>query len=188
MKVTLTSLEGVLIVEPDVFRDDRGFFTETYRRDRYEGLGIGCEFVQDNLSLSRRGTVRGLHYQHPQAQAKLIQAVRGEVFDVCVDIRVGSPRFGSWFGLRLSSEENRQVFVPEGFAHGFCALTDDAMILYKCSRSYAPDCDAGILWSDPEIGIDWPMREPHLSSKDRQHPRLRDVPRDRLPAFPKAGS
>ena len=183
MRVEPAPLEGVLLVRPDVFQDDRGFFMETYREARYEEHGIPTRFVQDNLSRSRRGTLRGLHFQHPQAQAKLVQAVRGEIFDICVDIRQGSPDFGRWFGLRLSSDEPVQLFVPEGFAHGFCALSDEALLLYKSSRPYAPDCDAGILWSDPDIGIAWPVEDPLLSPKDRALPRLRDLPRENLPAY-----
>jgi len=183
MRVDSAPLEGVLVVRPDVFPDDRGLFMETYREARYEEHGIPTRFVQDNLSRSIRGTLRGLHFQHPSPQAKLIQAIQGEVFDVCVDIRLGSPTFRRWFGLRLSAEEPCQLFVPEGFAHGFCALSDEALILYKCSRPYAPEGDAGTLWSDPDIGITWPVEDPLLSPKDRDLPRLRDVPADQLPVY-----
>ena len=181
MRVEPAPLEGVLIVRPDVFPDDRGSFMELYREARYEEHGIPARFVQDNLSRSIRGTLRGLHFQHPSPQAKLIQAIQGEVFDVCVDIRLGSPTFRRWFGMRLSAEDPCQLFVPEGFAHGFCALTEEALALYKCSDVYLPECDAGILWSDPDLGIDWPVKDPLLSPKDRTLPRLREIPRDRLP-------
>ncbi len=184
MKIEPAPLPGVLIVTPDVHQDDRGRFLETYQEDRYRDRGLDTRFVQDNLSTSRKGTLRGLHYQHPRAQTKLIQAVRGEVFDVCVDIRPGSPDLGRWFGLVLSADTATQLFIPEGFAHGFCALTDEAMVLYKCSDVYQPDFDAGILWSDPDLGIDWPIAEPLLSPKDRHLPRLKDVPPDRRPPFP----
>ena len=183
MKVDPAPLEGILIVHPDVFPDDRGLFMETYREARYEAQGIPTPFVQDNLSRSRRGTLRGLHFQHPQGQAKLIQAIQGEIYDVCVDIRTGSPGFGRWFGLRLTAGEPVQLFLPEGFAHGFCALSDEAVVLYKCSLAYAPEGDAGILWSDPDIGIVWPIEDPLLSPKDRTLPRLREIPRERLPGY-----
>jgi len=183
MKTIRAPLEEVLIIEPDMYPDDRGFFLEIYRRERYEALGIGLDFVQDNLSRSRRHTLRGLHYQFPRPQAKLVQVVQGDVFDVSVDIRRGSPDFGRWFGVRLTAKEGRQVFVPQGFAHGFCALTDEARVLYKCSDIYLPEHDAGILWSDPDLGIDWPVDDPILSLKDRGLPRLQDVAAERLPAY-----
>ncbi len=183
MRVEPAPLKGVLVVRPDVFRDDRGLFMELYREERYAPQGIDARFVQDNLSRSIRGTLRGLHFQHPSPQAKLIQAIQGEVFDVCVDIRLGSPTFRRWFGMRLSAQDPCQLFVPEGFAHGFCALTEEALVLYKCSDVYAPDCDAGILWSDPDLGIDWPVDDPLLSPKDRDLPRLRDVPAGQLPVY-----
>jgi dTDP-4-dehydrorhamnose 3,5-epimerase len=183
MRVEPAPLDGVLVVHLDVFQDDRGFFMETYREARYQEHGIPTRFVQDNLSLSKQGTLRGLHFQHPQPQAKLIQAIQGEIYDVCVDIRTGSPSFGRWFGLRLTADEPVQLFLPEGFAHGFCALSDEAVVLYKCSRAYAQDYDAGILWSDPDIGIAWPVEDPLLSPKDRTLPRLGDIPRDRLPGY-----
>ncbi len=183
MRVELAPLADVLIVFPDAYPDSRGLFMETYREERYARHGIDVRFVQDNLSRSRRNTLRGLHFQHPRSQAKLIQAVQGEIFDVCVDIRRGSPGFGRWFGMRLSSREPCQIFIPEGFAHGFCALTDDAVILYKCSDVYVPEFDSGILWSDPDLEIDWPVKDPLLSPKDGNHFRLRDMPADRLPTY-----
>ncbi len=183
MKVEPAPLKDVLIVRPDVFPDDRGRFMEIHREERYAAQGISTPFVQDNLSRSARGTLRGLHFQHPRPQAKLIQAIRGAVFDVVVDVRLGSPAFGRWFGLPLSAEDPCQHFVPEGFAHGFCALTDDALVLYKCSDVYVPECDAGILWSDPDLAVDWPVKDPLLSPKDRDLPRLRHVSKDALPIY-----
>ena len=181
MKVIETSLEGVLILEPEVFEDRRGYFMETYRQGRYKDLGISAVFVQDNLSCSVRGTLRGLHYQLPRAQAKLVQVIQGEIFDVAVDIRRGSPCFGQWTGTHLSEKNRRQLFIPEGFAHGFCVLSEKALFTYKCSDVYAPDCDGGILWCDPSLGILWPVKEPVLSDKDTKYPLLSQIHPDRLP-------
>lgn len=183
MKVLPTSLEGVLLLEPRVFEDGRGFFLETYHARRYEDAGISVPFVQDNLSHSRKGTLRGLHYQIPHGQAKLVQVLSGEVLDVVVDIRRGSPSFGHVATSLLSETNRRQIFIPEGFAHGFCVLSPSALFSYKCSAFYAPDCEAGILWSDPDLGISWPAGEVVLSPKDAAYPRLRDVPGGRLPVF-----
>ena len=138
-------------------------------------------FVQDNLSYSTRNTLRGLHFQNPHGQAKLVQAVQGEIFDVAVDIRAGSPTFGRWFGIRLSSTNHRQLFIAAGLAHGFCVLSQEARVVYKCSAYYAPRDEAGILWSDPDIGIDWPIETPVLSEKDQGYPLLRDIPDQKLP-------
>ncbi len=182
MNVLTTSLEGVLIIEPNVFRDKRGIFMETYHKKRYRAKGIKTDFVQDNYSYSVRGTLRGLHYQFPNTQAKLVQAIQGEVFDVAVDIRRGSPNFGKWISVLLSDENKRQLFIPKGFAHGFSVLSDTAMFLYYCSDYYAPDSERGILWSDPELKIDWPVENPLLSEKDSKFPCLRDVPSKHLPA------
>lgn len=174
-------LEGILILEPEVFSDGRGHFMETYHRERYERAGIAVAFVQDNVSFSVQGTLRGLHYQHPRGQAKLVHVVMGEIFDVAVDIRWGSPNFGKWTGIILSEKNRRQAFIPEGFAHGFCVTSEKAVVTYKCSDFYTPDCEGGILWSDPDLGIVWPVREPILSPKDRANPLLREVPAERLP-------
>ena len=154
---------------------------ETYHQRRYTESGINCNFVQDNLSRSVRGTLRGLHYQLQQAQAKLIQVIKGVVFDVVVDIRCGSPSFGQWAGVNLSEENKRQLFVPQGFAHGFCVLSEAAEVVYKCTDFYAPEDEGGILWSDPDIAIDWPIANPLLSDKDSRLPYLADVPPERLP-------
>jgi dTDP-4-dehydrorhamnose 3,5-epimerase len=156
---------------------------ETYHQERYGQSGIDLTFVQDNLSYSVQGTLRGLHYQHPHAQAKLVQVLVGEVFDVAVDIRRGSPTFRQWTGHLLSDENKHQLYIPEGFAHGFYVLSETASVMYKCNDFYAPDCEAGILWEDPDLGIDWPFENPLLSDKDSKFPLLKDVPPERLPVF-----
>ena len=166
MKIITTSIEGVLIIEPEVFEDSRGFFMEIYHRDRYMTSGINRVFVQDNLSYSVQGTLRGLHYQIGTPQAKLVQVITGEVFDVTVDIRADSPTFGKGTGFHISDQNRRQLFIPEGFAHGFCVISEVAYFLYKCSDFFAPDDEGGILWSDPDIGIDWPVEHPIISEKD----------------------
>lgn len=181
MKVLTTSLKGVLIVEPKVFGDRRGFFTETYHLKRYRSCGIECSFVQDNLSFSVKDTLRGLHFQIRHAQAKLVQVLCGEVFDVVVDLRRGSSTFGRWEGVHLSEENKRQLFVPEGFAHGFCVLSRTALFSYKCSDFYAPEDEGGLLWSDPAIGIVWPVSAPIISEKDQQYKLLADLSPDQLP-------
>jgi len=183
MKVEKSELQGALIIEPDIFRDKRGYFMETYHKEKYEQLGIRDHFVQDNLSYSARGSLRGLHYQHPHGQAKLVQVIKGEVFDVIVDIRQGSPTFGQWNGVNLSDNNSRQFYVSEGFAHGFCVLSESAIVCYKCSDFYAPEKEGGILCSDPDIGIEWPMDRPLLSDKDSRYPCLKDVPKARLPLY-----
>jgi dTDP-4-dehydrorhamnose 3,5-epimerase len=183
MKVSRTSLDGVLIVEPNVFKDQRGFFLELYHQRRYADCGINAVFVQDNMSFSVKETLRGLHYQYPHAQAKLVQVIKGKIFDVAVDIRRGSPTFGQWYGVYLSGENGRQLFIPEGFAHGFCVLSDTATLTYKCTDFYAPDDEGGILWSDPDLDIDWPMPNPLLSPKDSGYPCLCDVSSERLPVY-----
>ncbi|MFZ0451489.1 MAG: dTDP-4-dehydrorhamnose 3,5-epimerase [Desulfatiglandaceae bacterium] len=183
MKVIKTSLAGVLAIEPDIFEDDRGYFLETYQEKRYREIGIDVRFVQDNLSYSRKGTLRGLHFQHPRDQAKLVQVIQGNVYDVVVDIRKGSPTYGKWTGVELSGENKRQFFIPPGFAHGFCVMSESAVFSYRCSDYYSPESEVGILWSDPDIGIDWPVTEPLLSKKDREYPRLKDVPESRLPVY-----
>ncbi len=172
MKIITTSLDGVIIIEPKVFADNRGFFMETYHQRRYNDSGINRIFVQDNLSFSVKGTLRGLHFQVRHPQAKLVQAITGEIFDVAVDIRRDSPTFGKWVGVRLSEQNKRQLFIPEGFAHGFCVLSETALFSYKCSEVYAPGDEGGVLWSDPEIGIEWPVEHPIISDKDKKYQRL----------------
>lgn len=175
MKATETSLPGVLLIEPKVFADARGFFLETYNAERYRKIGIDATFVQDNLSRSARGVLRGLHYQEPNPQGKLVRCARGVLFDVAVDIRKGSKHFGKWYGVELSDENKRMLWIPPGFAHGFCALTDGAELSYKCTALYDAQSDRAILWSDPDIGIEWPVRDPLLSPKDAAAPRLKDA-------------
>ena len=182
MQVSPTKLPGVLIIEPDVHKDPRGFFLEIYHAERYAAQGIHGPFVQDNHSRSIRNAVRGLHLQVARPQAKLVRVVAGEVFDVAVDVRVGSPTFGQWVGTRLSAESFRQFYVPVGFAHGFCVLSDVAEIEYKCSDLYTPAAEVGVLWNDPDLNIPWPVREPILSDRDRAHPRLAEIT-DTLPRF-----
>ena len=167
MEVKKTAIDGAYIIEPKVFGDQRGFFLETYSQKRYQDAGIPGIFVQDNLSLSRRGVLRGLHFQNPNAQGKLVSAPMGEVFDVAVDVRVGSPTYGQWVGVHLSAENKHQLWIPEGFAHGFYTLSDEAEFLYKTTNYYAPESDTCVIWNDPAIGIEWPIvGEPTLSGKD----------------------
>jgi dTDP-4-dehydrorhamnose 3,5-epimerase len=184
MNVVETDLPGVLILEPKVFGDERGFFMETWNARRYEEAGLPARFVQDNLSYSARGVLRGLHFQHPQPQGKLVSVLRGEVFDVAVDIRVGSPTFGEWTGVTLSAENKRQFYVPSDFAHGFLVTGEDALFFYKCTDYYAPSSEGTVLWNDPEIGIEWPADAPTLSEKDRAAPPLREMPEGSLPRYP----
>lgn len=181
MNFVETSLPGVLIVEPKVFGDDRGFFMEVYHASRFAGAGIDAPFVQDNHSRSSRGVLRGLHFQEPNPQGKLVRAVTGTIFDVAVDIRRGSPTFGWWVGVELSEENKRQLWVPPGFAHGFCVTSERADVVYKCTTLYEPQNDRGIRWNDPAIGIEWPPVEPLLSAKDTVAPLLAEAPV--LPVF-----
>jgi dTDP-4-dehydrorhamnose 3,5-epimerase len=167
MKVTETSLPGVLVIEPKVFEDERGFFLESYQEKHYREAGIPKPFVQDNHSCSVRGTLRGLHYQLARPQGKLVRVVVGEVFDVAVDIRRGSPSFGQWFGTYLSAQNKKQMYIPEGFAHGFCVTSEVAEFLYKCTDVYVPGDQYGIIWNDSDLKIDWPVTAPLLSPKDQ---------------------
>lgn len=183
MKVKQSRLEGVLIIEPSVFNDQRGFFMETYHQSRYREFGISDDFVQDNVSFSTRNTVRGLHYQYPHAQAKLVQVFQGEIYDVAVDIRRGSPTFGSWVGVYLSAANNRQLYIPKGFAHGFAVISETALFTYKCSDFYSPETEGGIIWDDPDLNIEWPANDPLLSKKDQKYCHLRDIALERLPCF-----
>lgn len=185
MKIVETSLPGVLLLEPKVFGDARGFFIETWRESLLQRDGVDLRFVQDNHSRSQRGVLRGLHYQLVQPQGKLVRVSRGAVFDVAVDVRVGSPTFGQWFGTTLDDVDHRMMYVPPGFAHGFCVLSDVADFLYKCTDYYHPASEQGIAWNDPDIGIAWPDMgvAPMLSAKDQVTLRLKDQPRERLPVF-----
>ncbi len=175
MKVTESKLDGVLIVEPTIYSDNRGIFFECYSKRKYLEQGVKEEFVQDNHSISEKGTLRGLHYQVSGGQAKLVRVTRGRVFDVVVDIRKESPTFGQWVGIELSGENFKQVYIPIGFAHGFCVLSDSAEFLYKCSNYYSPEDERGIIWNDPDIAIDWPIKNPILSEKDQALPTFRDI-------------
>ena len=177
MKVETTPLEGVLLITPQVFGDDRGFFMETFNASKTKDQGLPELFVQDNHSRSSKGVLRGLHYQYPQWQGKLVRTISGEIFDVAVDIREGSPTFGQWYGAFLNDENRQQLYVPPGFAHGFCVTSDIADVAYKCTSDYQPAQDAGVRWNDPEIGIDWPIQEPLLSDKDSIAPLLKDLPK-----------
>ncbi len=182
MKFQPTDLPGVIVVEPDVHRDPRGLLVETYHQRKYQEGGIGATFVQDNYSRSSRGTLRGLHAQLRQPQGKLVRVVDGEVFDVAVDVRRGSPTFGRWYAERLSGENHRQVYVPPGFAHGFCVVSEWAAFAYKCTDFYDPADEFTIRWDDPDLAIPWPVEDPQLSRKDEAAPPLRDLI-DRLPVF-----
>ena len=176
MKLTPLEIPAVILIEPRVFEDARGFFYESYREDLFATRGIRERFVQDNHSKSGRGVLRGLHYQiAPRAQAKLVRVVRGSIFDVAVDIRRGSGSFGRYVATVLSAENRRMLYIPQGFAHGFCVLEDETEVLYKASDIYSPEHERGILWSDPAIGIDWPQMEFSLSDKDKKHPRLNEA-------------
>lgn len=183
MKVVETRLQGVLLIEPQVFGDPRGFFYESYNEAKFREAGIDAHFVQSNVSRSVRGVLRGLHYQWPNAQGKLVGVVEGEIFDVVVDIRRGSPTFLQWVGELLTADNHRQFWIPEGFAHGFCVLSEYATFAYQCTALYDAKADAGIRWNDATIGIDWPISKPMLSDKDARAPLLSEVPAERLPTF-----
>ena len=178
-----TTHPDIFLIEPRVMGDHRGFFLESYHREKFAALGIHDEFVQDNHSQSVRNTLRGLHYQLQHAQAKLCRVVRGEVLDVAVDIRRGSPNFGRWVSAVLSAENKRQIYVPKGFAHGFAVLSDSAEFLYKCSDFYSAEHEHGVLWSDPQLKIDWNIANPILSAKDQKYLPLAGVPAELLPAY-----
>jgi dTDP-4-dehydrorhamnose 3,5-epimerase len=182
VKVTPLAIPEVLLVEPDVFGDARGYFLEAFNAARYRDIGITLPFVQDNLSLSARGVLRGLHFQHPNAQGKLVQVLAGQVFDVAVDVRSGSPTFGRWVGAILSGANHHQLWVPPGFAHGFVVTSDSAMFAYKCTALYDKPSERTIRWDDPDIAIRWPLEDVRLSEKDAGAPLLRDLVSGALPA------
>ena len=174
-RVARLAIPDVVLVEAVMFRDHRGFFKETYRASEFASAGIAAPFVQDNVSRSRKGVLRGLHYQRsPRHQAKLVGVTRGEVFDVAVDLRDGSASYGRWVAAVLSDENHRMLFIPAGFAHGFCTLSDEADVTYKATAEYAPDLEGGIVWNDPDLGVRWPIDNPVLSSRDAALPRFRD--------------
>ena len=184
MNVLPTEITGALIIEPKIFGDKRGYFMETFSAKRYQDTGIPGPFIQDNLSFSGRGVLRGLHFQNPNSQGKLVSAPVGEVFDVAVDIRRGSPTFGKWVGVHLSSENGRQFWVPPGLAHGFVVLSETALFSYKCTDYYAPQNEHALLWDDPDIGIKWPITDGiQLSQKDLAGKRLKDIDETALPCF-----
>jgi dTDP-4-dehydrorhamnose 3,5-epimerase len=180
MNVITCEIPGLMVFEPKVFGDSRGFFVETYNQQRYTEAGLNAIFVQDNLSFSRQGILRGLHFQNPNPQGKLLQVLQGEVFDVAVDLRRSSPTFGRWHGLLLSAENKRQFYVPPGFAHGFQVVSEAALFSYKCTALYSPKDEAAVRWDDPDLGIAWPLTSPLLSEKDGKAPRLKELAPEKL--------
>jgi dTDP-4-dehydrorhamnose 3,5-epimerase len=180
MKVTPCELAGLLLIEPTVFGDSRGFFLESWSQERYRAAGLPLDFVQDNFSLSGRGTLRGLHFQNPRPQGKLVSVWQGEVWDVAVDLRRQSPTFRRWYGVALSAENKRQLYVPPGFAHGFVVVSESALFHYKCTAPYSPPDEQGFRWDDPAIGIQWPVSNPILSKRDAASPLLSALPADKL--------
>lgn len=183
MKFSETEIAGVIVIEPAVHRDDRGWFLESYQAERYREGGIDVEFVQDNHSHSCRGTLRGLHAQGTHPQEKLVRVLSGEIYDVAVDVRRGSPSFGKYVGAVLSAENFRQLFIPVGFVHGFVVTSESADIEYKCSDFYDPEGEFSIVWNDPQIGIAWPLENPLLSSKDADAPKLAEIDPEQLPRY-----
>ena len=183
MKIIRTDLPGCVVIEPVVHGDARGFFYEGFNRQRYADAGLDLNFVQTNVSRSARGVLRGLHYQWPNPQGKLVSVLEGEVYDVAVDIRIGSPTFGRWAAAVLSTDNKRHFWVPEGFAHGFCVVSEAATFMYQCTVLYDPAADAGVHWNDAAIAIDWPVAEPLLSAKDEKAPLLADVAADKVPVY-----
>jgi len=182
MDIIETILPGLLVFKPRVFEDPRGYFLETFHRQRYRDAGLQADFVQDNISSSSQGTLRGLHYQHPKGQGKLVQVLEGSVYDVAVDIRPDSPTFGQWHGLTLTEEQHNQMYIPPGFAHGFYVLSKTALFHYKCTDYYSPTTESGIVWNDSDLGIEWPLRgEPILSDRDLRYGKLSDIPVEQLP-------
>ena len=170
-----TEIEGVYVIEPKVFGDERGFFMETYKQSDFEQVGLKYNFIQDNQSRSHKGVLRGLHYQKNFPQAKLVRVIQGEVFDVAVDLRKNSPTYGKWVGVLLSAENKKMFMIPRGFAHGFLVLSDTAEFVYKCDELYHPEDEGGIMWNDSDVNVKWPLDgEPSLSEKDKEHPLLRD--------------
>ena len=175
MKVKSITLEGILLIEPDIYGDERGFFLEQFERERYKEYGITEDFVQDNHSRSSKNVLRGLHFTKVRPQSQILTVIRGVIFDVVVDIRKNSPTFGKWFGTELSDKNIRQIYMPHGFAHGFCVLSDYADLHYKVTQSYDSNDEGGILWNDPDIGIDWNIKSPIISERDLNHPVLRGL-------------
>ena len=181
-----TKIDGVYIIETKVFGDNRGYFTETYNKEQFDEAGLNMTFVQDNESKSSKGVLRGLHFQKKHSQGKLVRATKGEVFDVAVDLRTGSPTYGHWEGVVLNDENKKQFYIPEGFAHGFLVLSDEAVFNYKCTNFYAPEYDGGVMWNDPDINIEWPLdviENILLSEKDKVHPSLKELDLSQYPDF-----
>ncbi len=183
IRITKTTLDGVLVIEPDLYNDDRGYFFELWNARKFDGHGIEVNYVQDNVSFSKKNVLRGLHYQFPKPQAKLVSVLSGEIFDVAVDIRKGSPTFGKWFSVILSDKNKKQLFIPAGFAHGFCVTSDNATVMYKCDEYYASDCEHTIVWSDKSLAIDWPSKAPILSSKDKNGTTINDMKSEHFPEY-----
>lgn len=183
MDVLELDIPGLKIVTPKIFGDERGFFLESYNAQKYHGCGIDVTFVQDNLSYSSRGVLRGLHFQNPGSQGKLVSVLQGAVYDVAVDIRLGSPTFGQWYGIELRSESKKQFWIPAGFAHGFVVISETALFSYKCDAYYQPQHEFSLAWNDPELGIEWPISSPALSPKDQKARRLRDFAKHELPSY-----
>ena len=183
MQTYTTELPGVLIIEPKVFGDERGFFMETWTQERYTNTVTSDQFVQDNVSFSRKGVLRGLHFQKINPQGKLVYVLLGSVFDVAVDIRIGSPTFGKWTSVELSAENKRQFFIPAGFAHGFCVTSETALFAYKCTDKYNPQSEGSVLWNDPDLNIPWPTNTPELSVKDTHGTKLIDFQKELLPTY-----
>lgn len=180
MEFIETDIPDILLLQPEVYRDDRGFFLETFRQEHLDSRDIDIHFVQDNLSKSQEGTVRGLHYQIEQQQDKLIMVMRGTILDVAVDLRRNSPTFGQYTARKLSADNKHQMFIPKGFAHGFSVLSDNALVYYKCSDYYYPEGERGLRWNDPDLGIDWKVDNPIISEKDQHQPRLKEIPNEDL--------
>lgn len=187
MKITSTPLKGLLVIEPRCFQDERGFFLETYQGARYRQAGILDEFVQDNQSRSVKGVLRGMHFQVKRPQAQIVTVMRGRIFDVGVDLRPTSVTFGQWYGVELSDASPRQIYMSPGFAHGFCVLSDWADLHYKVSRNYDAQDEGGLLWNDPDVGIQWPLSGPAVTQRDSDYPRLRDLSKGQLPHEPSEG-
>lgn len=184
MEVQQTKLPGVVLIKPRVFGDARGSFCEVWHQARYDEIGVpgdGAAFVQDNVSVSQRGVLRGLHLQHPNGQGKLVSAIRGRIFDVAADVRPSSPTFGQWVGFELDGLQRHQLYIPPGYAHGFVALEDNTVVQYKCTALYSPGDELSVIWNDPQIGIEWPIAEPTQSAKDAAAPLLSEIPVERLP-------
>ncbi len=183
MDIIKTEIDGVILFEPRVFSDSRGYFQETWSNQRYIDAGIKIPFVQDNVSFSSKGTLRGLHFQNPNCQGKLVQALKGKIIDIALDIRLGSKTFGKSVSAELTEENHRQLYIPPGFAHGFCVLSETALFSYKCTDYYSQPSEGGVIFNDPDLGIDWLVDSPLLSDKDLVFPRLKDIPEDKLPIF-----